>query len=93
MSSGNGRNDGGGNRNDGASSAQGVNQPRSFMSTVDVLSLNDEQRGFITAVRLLEEEIVTQQISGEQITKEMAEMFPPAVFFSTAIQTTPSISR
>ena len=51
----------------------------SFMAQVNVDELGSTQKGFITSVRILEENL---ELCGEALLREFADMFPPASLFS-----------
>ena len=67
--------------------------PPVFMEALDMSSLTEEQSGFITSVRLFETEIRQKSLSGSDVRREFADMFPPASLFSAALLHIPSVHR
>ena len=64
-----------------------------FMHNHDLSNLNEELVGFISSIRELEEYIASEELTGDQVKSEVAEMFPPAVLFSPKIQSLPVVYR
>lgn len=54
-----------------------------FMESLNISSLSEEKLGFITPVRLLELEICQKSLSGIDVRREFAGMFPPSPLIST----------
>ena len=59
-----------------------------FLSSVTMDQLNDNQRGLINSVSLLES---NKEITGQTLLLEFADMFPPAALFGKELSNMPAI--
>lgn len=64
-----------------------------FLAAVDTSLLNEEQKGVIASVRMLEAELATTPMSGEQVKAAVAELLPPAVLFGPSMVALPYLHR
>ncbi|GAB0493527.1 hypothetical protein MMPV_004811 [Pyropia vietnamensis] len=64
-----------------------------FMAAVDGTLMNEEQKGAVASIRLLEAEIATTPMSGEQVKAAVAELLPPAVLFGPSLIALPYLHR
>ncbi|GAB0489865.1 hypothetical protein MMPV_001091 [Pyropia vietnamensis] len=64
-----------------------------FMAGANEALLDEEQKGVVASVRMLEAEIASTSMSGEQIKAAVAEMLPPAVLFGPSIVALPYLHR
>jgi len=62
-----------------------------FMRRTPLEHLNEDLVGIITAVRLLDDNLVEEQLTGEQLKNEFAQLFPPGNLFAPSIQTLPNV--
>lgn len=64
-----------------------------FLAAVDTSLLNEEQKGVIASDRMLEAELATTPMSGEQVKAAVAELLPPAVLFGPSMVALPYLHR
>ncbi|GAB0493905.1 hypothetical protein MMPV_005192 [Pyropia vietnamensis] len=64
-----------------------------FMAGADDSLLDEEQKGVVASVRMLEAEMATTPMSGEQVKAAVAEILPPAVLFSPSMVALPYLHR
>ncbi len=62
-----------------------------FMHPTALSELNDELKGLTCSVRDLEHRIAEEDLSGDQVKRAFAEMYPPATLFSNEIKSFLSI--
>lgn len=64
-----------------------------FMAAADDSLLNEEQKGVVASVRMLEAEMAATPMSGEQVKAAVSELLPPAVLFSPSLVALPYLHR
>lgn len=68
-------------------------ETKTFLQSVDMETLTDEQAGFVNSLRLMEDELSQLAFTGAQVKDAIAEMFPPATLFSPALRSMPFVYR
>lgn len=63
------------------------------MAAADDSLLNEEQKGVVASVRMLEAEMAATPMSGEQVKAAVSELLPPAVLFSPSLVALPYLHR
>eukprot|EP00170_Pyropia_yezoensis_P001529 contig_6666_g1533 len=63
------------------------------MAAADDKMLNEEQKGVVTSIRMLEAEMAATPMSGEQIKAAVAEALLPAVLFGPSMVALPYLHR
>ena len=64
-----------------------------FTSAIRIETLTDEQKGFMTTIRMLGEEWRSRGVSSLEIRACIAELCPPAMLFSLVILTLPILLK
>eukprot|EP00170_Pyropia_yezoensis_P001527 contig_6664_g1531 len=72
---------------DASTSTQGALP--TFMAAADDKMLNEEQKGVVTSIRVLEAKKAATPMSGEQVKAAVAELLPPTVLFGPSLVALP----
>lgn len=63
-----------------------VNDPSVFMAAVSIDEFSEKVGGFISSIRIIQNCITSQSMTGPQVFEEVADLFTPGVIFSPDIQ-------